>query len=115
MPSLPFTSAMTANGTYTPLTNWQFEYLPWPARVQVLARSTGAANNVRQAIYSGSTVIQPEAPVQVGGTAGVTPSPLNTPVIEFDAPQGDRLSLQFRETAGATPTVDGIIYVNPLI
>lgn len=114
MPSLPFTQAMTANGSYTPLQGWQFEYLPWPANVRVLARTTGAAGTVRQAITSGSTVIQPEAPVQVGGTAGVTPSPLNTPVIEFQAPAGDRLSLAFRETAGATPTVDGIIYVDPL-
>lgn len=115
MPAFPFTAAMTANGSYAPLTGWQFEYLPWPARVRVLARSTGAANNVRLATFSGSTVIVPETPVQVGGTAGVTPSPLNTPAVEFNAPGGDRLALQFRETAGATPTVDGIIYVDPLI
>lgn len=115
MPALPFTSALTANGTYTPLLGWQYEYLPWPARVRVLARTTGAAGNVKMAINSGSQMIQPEAPVQVGGTAGVTPNALNTPIVEFDAPAGDRLALLFRETAGATPTVDGMIYVDPLI
>lgn len=115
MPAFPFSQVMTANGSATPLVGWQYEYLPWPARVRVGMRSTGAARNVRAGIVSGSTTIQPEAVVQVGGTDGVTPAPLNTPFVEFNAPAGDRLQLNLRETAGATPTVDGIVYVDPLI
>lgn len=114
MPALPFTTVMTANGTATPLQGWQYEFLPWPAQVSILMRSTGAANNVRALLSSGSMMIQPESPVQVGGTAGVTPSSLNTPVVSFRAPAGDRLAITLRETAGATPTVDGIVYVDPL-
>jgi len=114
MPAFPFTSALTANGSYAPLTGWQYEYLPFPARVRFLARTTGAAGNVKMTCFSGAQVIQPESPVQVGGTAGVTPSPFTTPEVYFDAPMGDRLALQFKETAGATPTVDGIIYVDPI-
>lgn len=115
MPALPFSQVMTASGTATPLVGWQYEYLPWPARVAVLMRSTGAARNVRASITSGSTAIQPEAPVQVGGTDGVTPVADTTPVVTFNAPAGDRLQINLRETAAATPTVDGIVYVEPLI
>lgn len=114
MPALPFTTTMTANGVATPLVGWQYEYLPWPAAVKILMRSTGAANNVQAAITSGAQQIIPEAPVQVGGTAGVTPAELNTPPITFRAPRGDRLSIRLRETAGATPVVDGIVYIEPL-
>jgi len=52
--------------------------------------------------------------VQGGGTAGTTPSELNTPAISFQAAAGDRLKLVIDEVAGGTPTVDGIAIVNPI-
>ncbi len=113
MPSFSFSILFVANATNTPLTGWQYVYLPWPARVTVLSRSTLA--NVVQTYTSGSETIVEESPVQAGGTIGVTPSPLNTPVVAWNAPAGDLLKLTFRETAGATPTVDGIIEVVPLV
>lgn len=113
MPSFIFSTLMTANGTATPLTGWQYLYLPWPAEVTVLARSTLA--NVVATYTSGSETIVEESPVQAGGTIGVTPSPLNTPTIGWQAAAGDLLKLTFRETAGATPTIDGIIEVAPLV
>ena len=112
MPALPFNVTMTANGTANPLTNWQYRYLPRPGSIRVLLRASDA--NVRAQITSGSLMIQQEAPVQAGGTAGVTPSPLNTPVVQFMAPGGDLIDIQLRETAGGTPTVQGIIYFDPL-
>lgn len=114
MPSFTFTQALTANGTFRPLDGWQYEYLPWPAEVQVLARHTGAAGSVQAVYTSGSETIVEESPVQAGGTAGVTPSPLNTPVQGWFGAAGDRLKLNYRETAAATPTVDGIIEITPL-
>jgi len=114
MPQFPFTQALTANQKgFDPLSSWQYRYLPWPARVQLLLRTTGAAGNVQVTVYSGSETIQQRAPIQVGGTAGVTPSMLNTQPIEWVAAAGDVLLLQIDETAGATPTVDGLIIVNP--
>ena len=104
---------MVASSTITPLTGWQYVYLPWPARVTVLVRSTLA--DVVQTYTSGSETIVEESPVQAGGTIGVTPSPLNTPVVAWNAPAGDLLKLTFRETAAATPTIDGIIEVVPLV
>jgi hypothetical protein len=52
--------------------------------------------------------------VQSGGTAGVTPSELNTAAISFQAAAGDRLKLVIDEVLGGTPTIDGVIIVNPL-
>lgn len=111
MPSFIFTTVLAANGTGNPLTGWQYEYLPWPAAVSVLARST--TGNVVGVYSSGSETIVEESPVQGGGTAGETPAPLNTPIIDWIAAAGDRLKLNFRETGGAAATVDGIITVDP--
>jgi len=113
MPSFIFSNVLTANGTVRPLDGWQYEYLPWPAEVQVLARSTDV--NIVGTYTSGSETIVEESPVQGGGTIGVTPAPLNTPVQGWIGAAGDRLKLSFRETAGGTPTVDGIIEIQPLI
>jgi hypothetical protein len=77
-------------------------------------RTTGTAGNVQATVYSGSETIQQRAPMQVGGTAGVTPAELTTPPIEWVAGAGDVLLLQIDETAGATPTVDGLIIINPV-
>ncbi len=52
-------------------------------------------------------------PVQAGGTAGFTPSELNTPADAWIGAGGDRLKLVIDEVAGGTPTVDGIIIANP--
>lgn len=113
MPSFIFSTALAANASATPLTGWQYQYLPWPAEVTVMARATTV--NVVQVYTSGSETIVEESPVQAGGTAGTTPSPLNTPVQGWHAAAGDLLKLNFRETGGAAATVDGIIEVVPLI
>lgn len=112
MPQLNFSQALTANQLgFNPISGWQYEYLPWPAQIILLLRSTGTA---RVTVYTGSETIQERSPIQGGGTAGVTPSELNTPAIAFQAAGGDRLKLAIDEGAGLTPTVDGIIIANPL-
>lgn len=113
MPQFVFSTLMTANQLgLNPLAGWQYEYLPWPATIVLLVRSTTTGN--KQTIYSGSETIQERVPVQGGGTIGVTPSELNTPAVSWNAAAGDRLKLVIDETAGGTPTVDGVIIVNPL-
>lgn len=104
---------MTANQLgLNPLSGWQYEYLPWPAQIILLMRAT--TTGVRNTVYSGSETIQERTPMQSGGTAGVTPSELNTPAISFTAPAGDRLKLVLDEVLAGTPTVDGIIIANPM-
>ena len=112
MPSFIFSTALAANATVTPLTGWQYQYLPWPAEVTVMARAT--TPDVLQVHTSGSETIVEESPVQGGGTTGVTPAPLNTPVQGWHAAAGDLLKLTFRETNGVAANVDGIIEVIPL-
>lgn len=118
MPALPFSQAMTASQRgLNPLSGWQYEYVPaaWAggAVCKLLTRTTGAAGTVLMSVSSGSQTIQERAPVQSGGTAGVTPSELNTAPLLWYAAPGDRLKLAIDETAAATPTVDGIVVIEP--
>jgi len=113
MPQFSWSTAMTANQLgLNPLSGWQYEYLPWPAQIILLMRAT--TTGVRNTVYSGSETIQERTPMQGGGTAGVTPSELNTPAISFQAAAGDRLKLVLDEVLAGTPTVDGLIIANPL-
>jgi hypothetical protein len=112
MPQFPFSTALAANQLgLNPVSGWQYEYLPWPAQVIILLRSTDV--NLRSTVYSGSETIQERAPVQAGGTIGVTPSELNTPAISFLAAAGDRLKIIIDNVGGGTPTIDGLIIANP--
>lgn len=117
MPSLIWSRALTANQLGDePLATWQFERVPnaWVrgAYVNVLQRAT--TTGVRSTLYAGSTTIQQRQPVQGGGTAGVTPAPLNTPVIDFVCSPDDKLQILNDEVAAGTPTVDGIATIEPL-
>ena len=115
MPQMTFSTAMTANQLgLNPINaiGWQFEFLPFHARVSVMVRSTLTGQVMT--VYSGSETIQEKSPVQAGGTAGTTPSELNTPPITWNAPAGDRLKLVIDNTGAGTPTVDGIVTVNAL-
>src|SRR6267143_7231747 len=113
MPQLPFSTLFTANQLgVNPLAGWQYEYLPWPAQVIILLRSTTTGNRVT--VYSGSETIQERSPVQGGGTIGVTPSALNTTPTNWICSGGDRLTLLDDEVLGGTPTVDGVIVLDPI-
>lgn len=112
MPQLVFSTLFTANQLgVNPILGWQYEFLPWPAHVILLMRSTTGGS--RATIYSGSETIQERSPVQGGGTIGVTPSELNTPAVAWIAAAGDRIKVLLDEVLGGTPTVDGVIIVNP--
>lgn len=113
MPQFPFSQALTANQLgFNPISGWQYEWTPYPVSVILLIRSTG--NSTRLTIFSGSETIQERTPIQGGGTAGVTPSELNTTAVSFMAPGGDRFKLVIDEIGGLTPTVDGVVIINPL-
>lgn len=113
MPQLTFSQALTANQLgFNPISGWQYEYLPWPASLVLLVRATDI--NERMTVYSGSETIQERSPVQGGGTAGTTPSELNTPAVSWIGAAGDRVKVVIDNTTAGTPTVDGVIIANPL-
>lgn len=112
MPNFIFSFALGASQLGgLPLTGWQYEYLPWPAQVILMMRA--AATGVNATVYSGSETIVERSPVQAGGTAGVTPSELNTAAHSWIAGGGDRLKVVLDNTIATATTVDGIIIVNP--
>lgn len=108
MPNLVFSQAFTANQRGVNIFDkWQYEFAPYPCTVKVIIRSTTVGNVVT--FYSGSETIQERSPVQGGGTAGVTPSELNTAPQIWRAAAGDRLKSAVDEVLGGTPTVDAMI------
>ena len=117
MPSLIWSRALTANQIGdAPLAGWQFERVPSAfmagAYVAILQRSTTVG--ARASIFTGSQNIQQRSNIQGGGTAGITPSALNTPIIDFRASPDDLLSVLNDEVLGGTPTIDGIATIEPL-
>lgn len=117
MPDFSWSRAMTANQIGdNPLTGWQYEYVPaaWVAGAYVKLLQRATTTGVRTTMYSGSQTIRQRAPVQGSGTAGTTPSELNTPATEWIAAPGDRLLVLNDEVSAGTPTVDGYILVEPV-
>lgn len=117
MPSFPFSVALTANQTgFNPLESWQYNRVPVAfvngAYIKLLVRAT--TTGTRITLYSGSTTIVQRAPIQGGGVAGVTPSELNTTPYEWVGQPDDLVLPLIDEVAAGTPTVDGIINIEPL-
>lgn len=112
MPQLVFSTSLAANAlAVNPISGWQYEYLPWPAQIILLMRASAVGINAT--VYSGSETIQERSPVQAGGTAGTTPSELNTPAVSWIGAAGDRVKLVLDNTTAGAVTVDGVIIANP--
>lgn len=107
MPTLAWSQSIAAGAVFLPLSGWQYEYVPLGGRIQILQRAT--AIGVRCTITSGSDTLQERSPVSAGGTAGVTPSAQDVPVIGDLVAAGDRLKIMYENTTGGAVTVDGII------
>jgi hypothetical protein len=117
MPALPFSQALTANQLgFNPLLGWQYEYVPaaWSsgAVCKLLVRATNV--NTRMTVATGSTTVQERSPIQGGGTAGSTPTDFTTSPVTWVAMPGVRLKLAIDEVAATTPTVDGLMVIEPL-
>jgi hypothetical protein len=112
MPDFTVSQALTANQKdFRPLANWKYRRLPFAALVTVLVRATGTSAVLTA--DAGAQNIQQKAPIQAGGTAGTTPVPQTTPVLQFVAAPFDEIVLSIDETGGLTPTVDLYINVEP--
>jgi hypothetical protein len=112
VPRLTFSQSVAAGATFNPFSGWQYEYLPWRARVRAMAWTT--AVGMLQSAVTGSESIQVESPLDIGGAAaGNLPTVFDVDPLDFVAPPGDRVTLNFRNTTGAALNVMGVIDVNP--
>lgn len=111
MPSIVKRTSMTANGTATPLTGDQFEYLPFDAYVEI--GISADATGVLATVYSGSDLLQDEGPVQLG-TINVQPKYPDDFNLTDYAAAGDRLSIKLRDTSGAVRTVMTTVKITPV-
>ena len=116
MPSFIWSDTLTANQRgQAPILAWQFARVPTAfgsgAFVAVLQRATTVG--VQTSIFTGSQNIVQESPCPGGGTIGNTPVLFNTPVIDFNASPDDLLQILNNEILAGTPTVDGIITIEP--
>lgn len=91
----------TTSGIITP---WKYRRAPYDGLLEIMLRTTAVGCNYR--ITSGSDEIVQTSPVQSGGTAGVTPSRLNTEPVTFDVKMGDEISVLVTNTTGGTLTTD---------
>lgn len=114
MPSMSFSRSIAAGATDTPLqaAAWAYERAPFRAVVSVWQRTT--ATGVLQSIVTGSQLVQEASPIQSGGTAGVTPSNLNTQATSFIAAPGDQIKIENRNTTAGALTVDTLVVINPI-
>ncbi len=94
---------------------WIYRRLPWPAQLAFAADHTGVAGSVLLTIIIGSdTQLGPEFPLSAGGTAGVFPNQAES-FIQLLGAAGDLIKVLYRETAAATPTVNTVLKLTPLI
>ena len=111
MPRLTFNQSVAAGATFDAMNTSQYRYLPWPARVRILAWTT--ATGVLQSHLAGSETIQPESPVDIGGTAAHLPTVFEVDPLDYAAAAGDLIQANFRNTTAGALSVMGIIDVNP--
>ena len=112
MPSIKPSAVLGANDVANLLAGSQYEYLPWPAKVDI-AVLTSPAGQVEATIYSGSDVLMEGSLIDEKATTD--------PITIFDfqvddvADAGERLSITVRETAGVGATVRALVRLTPLV
>lgn len=98
--------------TFNPLTDWQYETPDFDGMIEIFSRATAVGLLVT--ISSAGDTLQQESPVQAGGTAGTTPSRLNTEPVVGRASKFQKIRIGYRNPTGGTITVDGQIILTPL-
>lgn len=107
-----WSQSIAAGATFNPLTDWQYETPDFPGMVEIFSKAT--AVGLVETISSAGETLKQESPVQSGGTAGITPSRLNTePVVGRAAPL-QKIRVGYRNPTGGAITVDGQIILSPL-
>lgn len=109
--TFPWSQSIAAGAVFNPLTDWQYETPSFPAMIEAFSRAT--AVGLVETISSAGDTLKQEAPVQAGGTAGTTPSRLNTEPVVGRAIAGEKIRIGYRNPTGGAITVDGQIILTP--
>jgi hypothetical protein len=116
MPQIAFSRSIAAGATDTPMAGTTYEFLPFPAHVRIMQKTT--ATGVTQQVFSGSESIMDPSPVTVllaaNFPAGFTPNELNVHPFDFDAPAGDRIRISNLNTTAGALVVDTVVIITPL-
>lgn len=107
-----WSSAMLTGTTFNPLTDWQYETPDFDGMIEIFSRAT--AVGLLETITSAGDTLKQESPVQAGGTAGTTPSRLNTEPVVGKAAKFQKIRIGYRNPTGGTITIDGAIVLTPL-
>jgi hypothetical protein len=102
---------IAAGGTFDALTPWQFETPSFNGLIEILER--GTATGLVSQLTAGGDTIKQDSGVQAGGTAGVTPSRLNTEPIQGQAIAGGKNRLFVRNPTGGGITYDATVILTP--
>jgi len=109
--TFPWTQSIPAGSTFNPLTDWQYETPDFDGMVEIFSRAT--VTGLLVTISSAGDTLQQESPVQAGGTAGVTPSRLNTEPVVGRAARQAKIRVGYRNPTAAAITIDGQIILTP--
>jgi len=112
MPRKVWTQSILAGAVYNPLDGWDYEFAPWPGRLEMVHRAS--AVGLLSTVVSGSDRLQEEDPVPAGGTSGVTPTPFDSPALVDDFAARDRLKVSYRNPTGGTIVIDGYADITPV-
>lgn len=107
-----WSQSIAAGATFNPLQDWQYETPDFDGMVEIFSRAT--ATGLVESISSAGDTLKQEAPVQAGGTAGTTPSRLNTEPVVGRAAKFQKIRVGYRNPTGGAITVDGQIILTPL-
>lgn len=107
-----WSQSIAAGAVFNPLTDWQYETPDFPGMIEVFSRAS--ATGLVETVSSAGETLKQESPVQAGGTAGVTPSRLNTEPITGKAAPLQKIRIGYRNPTGGAITIDGQINLVPL-
>jgi hypothetical protein len=107
-----WTQSIAAGATFNPLSDWQYETPDFDGMVEVFSRAT--ATGLLETISSAGDTLKQDSPVQAGGTAGTTPSRLNTEPVVGRAAKFQKIRVGYRNPTGGAITIDGQIILTPL-
>src|SRR5574341_327436 len=110
MPTVRTRTALGANATANPMSDSQYETLPFSALVEIGVKAD--ATGVLATVASGGDLLQEEGPVTIG-TINELPKYPDDFVSDIAA-MGDKLKIGLRDTSGAARVVMTEVRITPL-